>query len=104
MKTVYDLHRFWTSMSAIFGFTFHMGRMTEVLTPDIYRDIYRGGMYSLADTVRGDTFWRGQYICCDTRTFTRSPKLLQTKLQFVRCFPRKAIYTFFITDTNYFHL
>ena len=36
MKTVYDLHRFWTSMSAIFGFTFHMGRMTEVLTPDIY--------------------------------------------------------------------
>ena len=39
MKTVYDLHRFWTSMSAIFGFTFHIGRMTEVLTPDIY--IYR---------------------------------------------------------------
>ncbi len=37
MKTVYDLHRFWTSMSAIFGFTFHIGRMTEVLTPDIYR-------------------------------------------------------------------
>ncbi len=35
MKTVYDLHRFWTSMSAIFGFTFHIGRMTEVLTPDI---------------------------------------------------------------------
>ena len=35
MKTVYDLHRFWTSMSTIFGFTFHMGRMTEVLTPDI---------------------------------------------------------------------
>ena len=26
-----------TSMSAIFGFTSHMGRMTEVLTPDIYR-------------------------------------------------------------------
>ena len=24
-------------MSAIFGFTFHIGRMTEVLTPDIYR-------------------------------------------------------------------
>ena len=24
-------------MSAIFGFTFNMGRMTEVLTPDIYR-------------------------------------------------------------------
>ena len=24
-------------MSAIFGFTFHMGRMPEVLTPDIYR-------------------------------------------------------------------
>ncbi len=23
-------------MSAIFGFTFHIGRMTEVLTPDIY--------------------------------------------------------------------
>ncbi len=36
-KTVYDLHRFWTSMSANFGFTFHIGRMTEVLTPDIYR-------------------------------------------------------------------
>ncbi len=36
MKTVYDLHRFWTSMSAIFGFTFHIGRMTEVRTPDIY--------------------------------------------------------------------
>ena len=24
-------------MSAIFGFTFHIGRTTEVLTPDIYR-------------------------------------------------------------------
>ena len=24
-------------MSAIFGFTFHIGQMTEVLTPDIYR-------------------------------------------------------------------
>ncbi len=24
-------------MSAIFGFTFDVGRMTEVLTPDIYR-------------------------------------------------------------------
>ncbi len=24
-------------MSAIFGFTFDIGRMTEVLTPDIYR-------------------------------------------------------------------
>ena len=24
-------------MSAIFGFTFHIGRITEVLTPDIYR-------------------------------------------------------------------
>ncbi len=24
-------------MSAIFGFTFYIGRMTEVLTPDIYR-------------------------------------------------------------------
>ena len=36
MKTVYDLHRFWTSITAIFGFTFHIGRMTEVLTPDIY--------------------------------------------------------------------
>ncbi len=40
MKTVYDLHRFWTSMSAIFGFTFHIGRMTEVLTPYIYIYIY----------------------------------------------------------------
>ncbi len=39
MKTVHDLHRFRTSMSAIFGFTFHIGRMTEVLIPDIY--IYR---------------------------------------------------------------
>ncbi len=27
-------------MSAIFGFTFHMSRMTEVLTPDIYIYIY----------------------------------------------------------------
>ena len=36
MKTVYDLHRFWTSMSAIFGLTFHIGRMTEVLIPYIY--------------------------------------------------------------------
>ena len=26
-------------MSAIFGFTFHIGRMTEVLTPDIYREL-----------------------------------------------------------------
>ncbi len=25
-------------MSAIFGFTFHIGRMTEVHTPDIYRE------------------------------------------------------------------
>ena len=40
MKTAYDLPRFWTSMSAIFGFTFHIGRMTEVLTPDIYIYIY----------------------------------------------------------------
>ena len=39
MKTVYDLHRFWTSMSAIFGFTFHIGQMTEVLTPDIYIEL-----------------------------------------------------------------
>ena len=39
MKTVYDLHRFSTSMSAIFGFTFHIGRMTEVLTPDIYIEL-----------------------------------------------------------------
>ena len=31
MKTVYDLHRFWTSMSAIFGSTFHIGRMTKFL-------------------------------------------------------------------------
>ena len=41
MKTVYDLHRFWTSMSAIFGFTFHIGRMTEVLTQVLTPDIYR---------------------------------------------------------------
>ncbi len=27
-------------MSAIFGFTFHIGRMTDVLTPDIYIYIY----------------------------------------------------------------
>ncbi len=40
MKTVNDLHRFWTSMSAIFGFTIHIGRMTEVLTPDICIYIY----------------------------------------------------------------
>ena len=39
MKTFYDLHRFWTSMSAIFGFTFQIGRMTEVLTPDIYIEL-----------------------------------------------------------------
>ncbi len=26
-------------MSAIFGFTFHIGRMTEVLTPDIYVEL-----------------------------------------------------------------
>ncbi len=37
MKNLQNLHRFWTSMSAIFGFTFDIGRMTEVLTPDIYR-------------------------------------------------------------------
>ena len=29
-------------MSAIFGFTFHIGRMTEVLTPDIYRAHWLG--------------------------------------------------------------
>ncbi len=42
-------------MSAIFGFTFDMGRMTEVLTPDIYRahwleskdDVLSERMYSL---------------------------------------------------------
>ncbi len=39
MKTVYDLHRFWTSMSAIFGFIFHIGRMTEFRTPDIYIEL-----------------------------------------------------------------
>ena len=26
-------------MSAIFGFTFHIGGMTEVLTPDIYIEL-----------------------------------------------------------------
>ncbi len=26
-------------MSPIFGFTFHIGRMTEVLTPDIYIEL-----------------------------------------------------------------
>ena len=26
-------------MSAIFGFTFHIGRMTEVLTPDVYIEL-----------------------------------------------------------------
>ena len=26
-------------MSAIFGFTFHIGQMTEVLTPDIYIEL-----------------------------------------------------------------
>ncbi len=35
MKTVYDLHRVWTLMYTNFGFTFHIGRMTEVVTPDI---------------------------------------------------------------------
>ena len=52
MKTVYNLHRFWTSMSAIFGFTFHIGRMTEVLTPDLYRahclTMTNGGVSSIS--------------------------------------------------------
>ena len=53
MKTVNDLHRFWTSMSAIFGFTIHIGRMTEVLTPDICIYIY---IYSslLSPASKGD--------------------------------------------------
>ena len=29
-------------MSAIFGLTFHIGRMTEVLTPDVYRAHWSG--------------------------------------------------------------
>ncbi len=34
-------------MSAIFGLTFDIGRMTEVLTPDIYRAHWgRGGGHS----------------------------------------------------------
>jgi hypothetical protein len=40
IKTVYDLQSYWTSMAAILaslGFTFLIDRMTEVLTPDIYR-------------------------------------------------------------------
>jgi hypothetical protein len=43
IKTVYDLQSYWTSMTAILHgftwlyFTFLIDRMTEVLTPDIYR-------------------------------------------------------------------
>jgi hypothetical protein len=34
IKTVYDLQSYWTSMAAILAFL--IGRMTEVLAPDIY--------------------------------------------------------------------
>jgi hypothetical protein len=36
IKAVYDLQSYWTSMAAIF--TFLIGRMTDVLAPDIYGD------------------------------------------------------------------
>ena len=41
-------------MPAIFGFTFHIGRMTDVLTPDIY--IYR------ANCLKRDLFTRAHSI------------------------------------------
>jgi hypothetical protein len=52
MKTVYNLHRFWTLMSPIFA-SLHFNRMTEVLTLDIYearwfcigRSCLRGRIY-----------------------------------------------------------
>ncbi len=57
MKTVYDLHRFWTSMSAIFGFTFHIGRMTEVLTPDIYIELTGFFKFSRLCQRSGEIIW-----------------------------------------------
>ncbi len=60
METV---HRFWTSMSAIFGFTFHIGRMTEVLTPGIYIELtvpifytlFRSSRHHLAKWVKNNS-------------------------------------------------
>ena len=40
MFTIFiDFGRQCPPQSAIFGFTFHIGRMTEVLTPDIYIEL-----------------------------------------------------------------
>ena len=39
MKTVYELHKFWTSTSAIFGFTSLTGRMSKILTPGIHIEL-----------------------------------------------------------------
>ncbi len=38
-------------MSAIFGLTFHIGRMTEVLTPDIYRAHWYCGVSDMLEEV-----------------------------------------------------
>ena len=45
-------------MSAIFGFTFHIGRMTEVLTPDIYG----AHCFRLRLELNDDEWWRQQYF------------------------------------------
>jgi hypothetical protein len=51
IKTVYDVHIYWTSISAKLGFTFLIDRMTEVLAPDIYRELSDGGSPGYEATV-----------------------------------------------------
>jgi hypothetical protein len=53
-------------MSAIFGFTFHMGRMTEVLTPDIYR------AHWLRETLRSPVEFTGLSISPQISLFSSS--------------------------------
>ena len=49
IKTVYDVHIYWTSISA--NLAFLIDRMTEVLAPDIYRELTDGGSPGYEATV-----------------------------------------------------
>jgi hypothetical protein len=49
IKTVYDVHIYWTSISA--NLAFLIDRMTEVLAPDIYRELSDGGSPGYEATV-----------------------------------------------------
>ncbi len=53
-------------MSAIFGFTFHIGRMTEVLTPDIYIELTETdkSVCLIHRNIRGLIFLWSQWSVC----------------------------------------